>query len=204
MGVSGSGSINLIVGILPLLPFATSFATEWDKRATNFWIVRTGIRNYSINKVVTSALSGALTTGLGIVLFILIAGLWFPLFSNITSGNPYAELLEAGKPLLYLMYYIVHISLGSALFAVTGLWVSTYIPNKFVAISTPMVLYFIAHRFTTQLDIPEYLKALWIVEAIYHAGSPLATLLLKLVIVTILCILMGYGTVPTNTEEGVA
>lgn len=192
---SGSESRMLMVGILPLFPFAITFAIEWEQRATQFWMIRTGIRNYSSSKVFVSALSGFLTTALGVSIFVLMALIRFPLFTHVSTGDAYSVLLEAGKPVQYLCYYIVHISLSSALFAVAAVWISAYIPNRYAAVAGPLVLYFVAHRFTTTLDIPQYLKVITIVEGGYDAGTPQKTLLLKLGIVMALCLLMGYGTI---------
>ena len=191
----GGGIFVLITGILPLFPFATSFATEWNNRATNFWMVRTGVRNYSVSKVLASGISGFLTTAIGLVVFTLLMRIRLPLFVQSSTGDPYEYLLLVEMPISYLFFHITHISLTAALFAVIALWVSTYLPNKFVVLAAPLVLYFIVHRFTTQLDIPEYLKAMNIVEGMYNAGSPIATLLIKLGTVFIFCLLMGYGTV---------
>lgn len=192
---TGGGSLFLMTGILPLFPFATTFASEWGQQATNFWTVRTGIRNYAVGKVIVSALAGFLTTAVGLSLFFLLMRIKLPLFSAPSSGDAYASLLDQEMPIRYLLYHVTHISLTSALFAVVALWISTYLPNRFVTVAAPLVIYFVAHRFTTQLDIPEYLKATWIVEQIYDAGSLNATLLIKLGIVVSLCMLMGYGTV---------
>src|SRR5690625_3367540 len=57
---TGGGSLFLMTGILPLFAFSTTFASEWGQRATSFWIVRAGIRNYATSKVIVSALSGFL------------------------------------------------------------------------------------------------------------------------------------------------
>ncbi|SFP63929.1 hypothetical protein SAMN05444406_101182, partial [Caldicoprobacter faecalis] len=51
------------------------------------------------------------------------------------------------------------------------------------------------HRATTGRSIPQYLRIVVLVEGMYPTGSPHTSLLLKLVIVLILCLLMGYGTV---------
>jgi len=193
-GTSG-GSLFLLTGVLPIFAFATTFASEWGQKATSFWMIRTGIRKYSISKVIVTAISGFLTTAVGFLLFILLMWIKFPLLFSPSSGDAYAVLLENGEAIKYLMYHITHVSLTSALFEVIALWVSTYIPNTFVAIASPLIVYFITHRFTTQLDIPEYLKAMWVVESIYHAGTPMYTLLLKLGIVLALCTLMGVGTI---------
>ncbi|SFQ31566.1 hypothetical protein SAMN05444406_12627, partial [Caldicoprobacter faecalis] len=71
LGISGTASMLIIASILPLFPFATTFATEWQERAVRFWIVRTGIRNYSMSKVLVSAISGFLTTAVGMLMFVL-------------------------------------------------------------------------------------------------------------------------------------
>lgn len=188
----GGGSLFLLTGIIPLFTFATSFASEWEQRATSFWMIRTGIRTYSVSKIIMTALTGFLVTALGFWLFILLLAIKYPLLSFISTGDAYVGLLEAEAPVKYLLFHITHTSLTSALFAVTALWVSTYIPNTFVTIASPLVIYMIAHRFTSQLEIPEYLKALTIVETTYDAGSPISTLLLKLVTVVVLCMLMGF------------
>ncbi|MBP1994323.1 hypothetical protein [Paenibacillus eucommiae] len=192
---TGGGNMILVVGILPLIPFATTFASEWEEGSASFWLVRSGVRNYAVSKVVVSAFSGTLTTFAGILLYALILLIKLPFFSTITTGDAYAPLLEAGMPVRYLLYSAAHLSLSSALFAVAALWISTYIPNRFTALAAPTVLYFALYRLTRFWDLPLYLNLGTIIEGTYHAGSPQATILFKLGTVTILCLLMGYGIV---------
>lgn len=192
--ISG-GTLFIITGVLPLFAFSTSFASEWEQGATSFWLIRTGVRNYSINKVLVSALTGFLTTCLGMLLFILLLRIKFPLFVFNSTGDPYAYLLDDGKLMIYLIYNIFHYSLSSALFAVTALWVSTYIPNRFIALASPLALYFVIFRFTTSLDIPRYLKINTIVESGYRGETAFNTFLFKLIPVIVLCGLMGFAAV---------
>jgi len=192
---SGSENLMLIVGILPILPFATTFATEWEEHAIGFWIIRTGIGNYAVSKVLVGALSGFLTTAAGTILFVLIALTRLPLFTDATAGNAYSLLLDAGKPVQYLCCRIADISLSSVLFAVAAVWISAYITNKFTAVAGPLVLYFLALRITATLNIPWYLKISAIVHGGYGMGTPIQTLLFKLGIVVVLCFPMGYGAV---------
>lgn len=191
---SGSENMMLIAGILPLLPFAVSFADEWEEHAAGFWMIRTGIRHYAVSKVLVSAVSGFLTTAAGLILFILIALTKLPLFINSTAGNAYSVLLDAGKPVQYLCCYIADISLSSVLFAVAAVWVSTYITNKFTAVAGPIVLFFMLHRITATLNIPQHLKISAIVHGGYGTGTPMQNLLFKLGIVALLCFPMGYGS----------
>lgn len=192
---TGGGSVFLIAGILPLFAFSSSFASDWEQRVTSFWIIRTGIRNYAISKVVISALSGFLVTLCGLLMYILIMQVKLPLYSGYGGGGSYDVLLDLNKPISFLFFDMTHIALTSALFAVVAVWVSTYFTNKFAAIASPLVIYFIVHRFTTQLDIPHYLKAMYLVESIYVGYTPLIALFIKLVSVLVLCLLMGLATV---------
>ena len=193
--ISGSGNIPLIVGILPLLPFAITFASEWEERAVSFWIIRSGVRAYAFSKLMVSAASGFLTTFTGILLHVLLLRTQLPLYTIFQTGDAYAALLDAGKPWTYLLSAAAHLSLSSALFAVMALWISAYIPNKWTALTAPVVLYFVMLRLTRYWDIPPFLNPGMLVEGTYHAGSPLASLLFKFGMVTCLIWLMGYGTI---------
>lgn len=193
--LSGSGNSLLILGILPLLPFATTFASEWEERATNFWMIRTGVRSYAVCKILASALSGFLVTFIGMLLCALILLGWLPFFSHITTGDAYVPLLEAGMPVRYLLVSAAHLSLSSALFATAAVWISAYMPNRFTALAGPVVLYFTIYRLTRFWDIPSFLNLGALVEGVYHAGTPLASFLVKLATVAVLCVLMGAGIV---------
>lgn len=192
--ISGSGHIPLIVGVLPLIPFAVTFASEWQERAVNFWIIRTGVRLYATSKVIVSACSAFFATFIGIMLHALILWSWLPLYTSFQTGDAYAPLLEAGMPWQYLVSSAAHLSLSSSLFSVTALWISTYIPNKWTALAAPIVLYFVLLRLTRNWDTPSFLKVGMLIEGTYHAGSPIAAFLFKLGIVFVLCWLMGIGT----------
>lgn len=193
MGIGGSGSLILIVCILPIFPYGTVYATEWEEQATSFWIVRTGIRNYSLCKILSTALTGFLTVAIGLLLFILIMLINVPLFTHSTTGNAYETLLLEGEPVKYLFYFIAHYSFTGALFAVTALWVSTFVPNKFVAVATPLVLSFVAQLITSILDIPQYLTITTIVQGVYNVGTPATSLMVKMLTVAVLCLIMGFG-----------
>lgn len=191
----GSGNMILILAILPLLPFATSLASEWEERAAGFWIIRSGVRSYVVCKVLAGALSGFLVTFFGVLLYALLLSFKLPFFSRITTGDAYVPLLEAGMPVRYLLVYNSHLSLSSTLFAVAAIWVSAFIPNRFTAIAAPAVLYFTLFRLTRFWEIPPYLNLAVLIEGAYPVGSPLTSFLIKLGTVSVLCVLMCVSTV---------
>ncbi|MDW7656184.1 MAG: hypothetical protein SCM11_03295 [Bacillota bacterium] len=196
LGLTLSGTANalLFLCLLPILPYATSFAGEWNEQAVSFWVIRLGCTRYALGKIVVSALSGFLFTAAGMLLFIGLLSLRLPLFVRSSTGDVYSVLLDQGHPWQYLFFYIMHLALSSALFAVAALWVSTIITHTFTAITGPLVIYFIAHRFTTTLDIPTFLKAGAIVERVHGTGTPWQALGVKGATVFVLVLIMGILT----------
>jgi hypothetical protein len=73
------------------------------------------------------------------------------------------------------------------------MWISVYIPNRFVAAASPVVLQFTLTRFTSGRELPGYLNPILWFDGIYDVGSPFATLLIKLTTVLVLCSLMGIA-----------
>ena len=202
ISINGPSTFLIIICILPIFPFALTFAIEWEEHATSFWIIRTGIKPYVLSKVIVSTLSGFMVTGLGIMFFVCIARLNLPLYTQITSGDPYVPLLENGRPLIYLLAYTTHYALSGALAAASALWFSTIFPNRYMTVAAPTMLYFVFNRITAFMDIPGYLKATYWIEGMYPAGSPEFSLLVKIATVTLICFLMGCGAIK-NIERRV-
>jgi hypothetical protein len=128
------------------------------------------------------------------LLFISLLTLRLPLFVSSSTGDVYSILLDQGHPWRYLFFCIAHLALSSALFAVAALWVSTIICHTFTAIAGPLVIYFVAHRFTTTLDIPTYLKAGAIVEWVHGTGTPWQALGVKAATIAVLILILSVLT----------
>lgn len=193
-GLGGSGTIIMIICLLPIIPYSMVFAEEWQQNATKFWMIRTGVNKYTTSKLIASGLSAFLTTFLGLTLFLFITTPAFSFFTYSRTGDAYSPLLDVSLPLLYNLLFISHYALSAMIFSFIAMFISTYIPNKFVVLASPVLIYFILHRFTALLNIPEYLKAVNLVEGIFDAGSPLNTFILKLFIVLIICLLLSVST----------
>ncbi|AEE96628.1 hypothetical protein [Mahella australiensis] len=193
LSMGGSGTASIILSIIPVFTFAISFAIEWEEKAVYFWIVRAGIIRYTISKIVVSAISGFLTVVVGMILFIVILMPWFPLFAISSTDYSYEILMGQGYVLLGMLLYIAHFGFTGALMAVCAMWISVYIPNRFVAAASPVVLQFTLTRFTSGRELPGYLNPILWFDGIYDVGSPFATLLIKLTTVLVLCSLMGIA-----------
>lgn len=187
------GSLMLVLATLPLMTYTISFATEWEQKAVLPWVIRTGVYPYAISKVVTSVISAFLTMIMGCILFITVMSFKFPFYDSGYAGDTYHSLLENNHIFTYFAMYITDFALVSFLFAGIAFFVSTLIPNKFVVLTAPVVIYFVAHRLTSSL--PNNLRAVNLVEGSYNVGSPLSSLLLKLSIVIGITIILSLLSV---------
>ncbi|WP_017473425.1 hypothetical protein [Amphibacillus jilinensis] len=196
MGLTGAhGNLMLVLGTLPLIPFTLSFASEWQERAVFPWVMRTGVTLYTLSKFLFSAISAFLTTVVGLVLVVVLLTLWFPLNQGVYIEDAYSVYVENNELIRYLVIYISHVALSSSIFAMIAFFVSTVIPQPIVVLASPAVFYFVWHRITSTLSIPGYLRALYIFESIYDAGSPLRTFGLKLMIALIIALPLSYLSV---------
>jgi len=194
--LTGSGSTLFILCIAPILPYAMSFASDLEDKALPFWIIRTGTRKYAISKFSSSVVAGFLSVTSSMVIFSLIMSIFFPLFDGkINSGSSYATLLEENQPWIYILVLTAHYSLSGALFAGTALTISTFVPNKFSTMASPIVIYFVLMRLTTQASLPNFLEPSFLVEGIYSDVSPAAAFLHKLIPVVGILGMLLYVTI---------
>ncbi len=189
-----NGSSLLTLFILPTLPFAMSIAMDWDSRAVPYWVAREGAGRYTVSKLLVSALSGFLTVGLGLIIFVLANGAFFPWYRSC-SGADYEQLFEGGHIFLGWLGYILHMSLSGALIGALGMLTSIFVPNRFVAVSAPLAIHLTVLRIMpTELISPisVWYPTNW-VEGIHCTLSPWRTLIEKLLITAGFCILMCIG-----------
>lgn len=158
LSLSGSSVILLVAGVLPLLPFAMTFASDYTERADVFHILRASGYPYFICKYIVCMISGFLTTFCGMSLFACLLSIRYPLLVTVSSGDAYAVLLEAGKPLRYLLMFNMHTGLSAVLFCGAAALVAAYIPDKFTTIAAPVVIYVLLHRLTEETGLPNILK----------------------------------------------
>lgn len=193
--LTGSGSVLFVICIAPILPYGLSFAKDLEDKAPPFWMIRTGTRKYAMSKLLSAIIAGFLSVFIGIIFFSVILSFFFPLLNQITSGDSYAVLLENNSPVFYILVIAIHYSLSATLFAGGAMTISTFLPNKFSVIATPIVIYFVLMRLTDLTSIPAFLKAGSMVQGIYPDVSPLSAFLYKLIPVIGVLGLMLYVTV---------
>ena len=132
-----SGSVMLFAApLLTPIPYAGAFVDDVKSGYLKAYLPRTSVTRYIVGKELACALSGALSLVGGIVLgHILITLVLIPI--ETFSGMPVDPQLGAllGRVGLYGLF--------GALFAMTGMLLSTMTMNAYMAYAAPFILYYV-------------------------------------------------------------
>ena len=193
--ILGSGAFSTAICILPALTYSVTLPMEWKASATPYWIVRTGISPYAISKMIVSAVAGLLTLAVGMLLFVGIFSIRYPIYISSCTDTAYDALLAEGKIAAGLAGYILNYSLSGALAAACGTFVATFIPDPFVAASSPLLVYFTLTRLTSGKNLPGILNPLFWMEGIVATSSTGQAILEKFIVIAILCTGMSLAAI---------
>lgn len=144
-----------LVVIFAAIPFAASFCSDWNCQYIKPVVIRSGVRKYTWSKVTICFISAFLTVFVGLIIFILLLSLKMPILpvENIQDSvvAPFAPLATGPLPILYILARVFVFSLAAALWSVVGLAISAYIPNRFVAIASPVIASYLLEELTSYL-----------------------------------------------------
>lgn len=160
--------------LLAALPFAAGFCNDWCCQYIRPVVVRSGVKKYALSKVLVCALSAFLVILIGMSLFFVIVGFLLPVAHPNPINEPvppYGVFLEGPAPFLYLLCVCSLFALSASLWAVIGLAVSARLPNKFVAICTPLIASYVLPELTLYLPSPCNLYFLARGRNILHQGA---------------------------------
>lgn len=134
------------------LPFTANFADEWTSGMTVHCIVRKGIRKYAVMNILFCAATAMFTVFCGMMLFCVFYSFFVPVY--IPNGNPYGfifgQFLSNNQGGIYLTLRILIFSASCAMWAITGMLLSAFLTNKYVAICAPFVASYVVERITIQ------------------------------------------------------
>lgn len=139
-----------IIVILGAVSFAANFAEEWNNSVTTSVALRCGTRKYAISNIICVFVSSIITVFLGIILFVGIAALFADKFSTLSGSyrKPFAPIFENNVPFFYVAYKSFVLAVSCGTWSVIGLAVSAFFPNKYVAVTAPIVISYLLERAT--------------------------------------------------------
>lgn len=146
------GVYRKAVAVFCALPFTANFADEWSGGITLQCIARKGVKKYAAANILLCWFTAMLTTILGMLGFCGFLSIFIP-FSK-PYVNPYGfifgELLHSGSSGVYILLRIIIFASSCAMWAVIGMLLSAFFPNKYAAICAPFAASYVVERITIQ------------------------------------------------------
>ena len=141
---------------------AVFFCEEWNSKA--FWQIslRLGVKRYCYGRCISTILSGGLMAMLGETLFFLSLITQRPLFYPEEEGARVAmpQLAACVREKDFVTYFVLSILMSFfsySLFALAALVVSTWLPNRFVTMVSPMIIWFSLGVINQLFSVPLFL-----------------------------------------------
>jgi hypothetical protein len=154
----GLSMYKKLVVLFTVIPYAASFCSDWNCQFIKPVVIRTGVSRYIWSKITTCFLSAFFAVWIGIMLFVALMSTIMPVMpvhqlQNMVAGSPFESLAYSPLPVLYLFAEATVYSLAAALWSVVGLTVSAYMPNRFVAIATPVIAGYLLENLSMNLPV---------------------------------------------------
>ena len=194
-----SGDYIIVVLFLGGLPYAKAFVTDWNTQFLRLQLIRTSPDGYAWSKVVTVFLSSFISIFLGFFLTIACFSLHMPFVDeNFWLGGmdsvPVYGLLIDNSWFLFFAVQISVLALGVAVWSVCSLLVSAYATNSFVALTSPVIGYYLVINSIGRF-LPVYLKMDRFMLGKIALGNIPSTFLYTLFYFLLLIALLGFGFV---------
>lgn len=188
----------VILGLIPVFPYALSYADDRNSRMLYYWAIRSGTERYAVSYYITTLLGAFLSVFAGILLyFIMIRARGFAIAEN-GFVNPngqfqsYVPLYNHGHKLLFYLSIMCEYALGAAAMAGISSAAASIFKNKITIIAAPLMFWMpLMCIFPTNNVL--YVNDLLRVTA--NDADPLKNFLLKVFTVSIYCIACGLITV---------
>lgn len=145
-----------ITVLFAALPFTANFSDEWKSKITPYCVTRRSVKKYAVSNVILCFVTSFIALFLGIMLYMLGASF----FSEFDRPDPNASIYTMpyhefyNSDSLRWLFPITRVfifSLSGGMWCVMGLMLSALIPNKYVAVCSPVVASYIVERITMQL-----------------------------------------------------
>lgn len=172
------------------VPYAASFLADTENHYLQLVLKQVPPAAYSLSRCLAAAISGFLAVSAAMGLFLLFLCLQYPFrTSDYISYSGWAGLIEAGKPVLYLLLSVWLTGATGGVFAVLALALSTGVKNSFVVLSFPVLLYYAVSTLATALKLPPWMDLSVMLYVPIDSGNLLGSLLYVSVFLLVLFML---------------
>lgn len=132
--------------IFPVMPYGTSFCDDYNSGYIKFITIRTGYKKYCFTRIATVGLSGGIAIFLPFLIIFIVAIIVGKPCTGIQEDQFYLytmweNYVSAGGGSLVLAAKLLLAFLFGAVWSLVGLAVSAWIPNRYVTLIAPFIIY---------------------------------------------------------------
>lgn len=192
---AGTGSVDVLLLLFPLLPYAVSYAKDMEEHALDFYMVRMDAMSFMVVRFAAAVFSAFACVVVSFAMFsVILLCMGHPLSvgaaSSMTEG--YQEFMGSHTA-LYLTCYTADRGLSAAMIAACAVFMSVLYSHSFFAFVSPACIYLLSVR----LVFPMEVRRTWLmpdtwIEGIYESPSGgFATLMCKVGVAVLVCLVYG-------------
>ena len=148
------GLFKKIIVFCAAIPFATVYCQDSNSGYIKSLIVRSSERAYVWTNVAVCALSGFAAVFAGMLVFFGIVSVWLPP-AAYEAGGVY-DSLAVNHPMVYVLMIVGVFAAYAAMWTVVGLALSSLLPDRYVALGSPVIFGYLLEELTQGL--PPYLN----------------------------------------------
>ena len=142
-----------VILIFAAVPFAANYCTEYNNGYANMCLIRTYPGKYINSNLLAGAVSSFAVTFMGLIVFLMYLSVNIPFYESSAGSAPmpYGYFLNINCPIIYIMIRISIYAVSNSMWVISGIALSSIIPNSFAAICSPYIFSYVLEKLTMKL-----------------------------------------------------
>lgn len=191
---------HIIYILFAAIPGALLFCFDWEHQFVRFVLIRCPKNSYTISMVLTCFISSASSVILSNTILLSLLSIQYPFFYNATNILP--DSYWNYGPIFYLLVKILCEAACAGFLSIAALALSTVLTNSFVALASPIALYYVISTVSYYFFVPQYLHISSLSQGLVQVyQNPIISLVYILFVFAIASIMVGYLFVKNCTRR---
>lgn len=186
---------HILYILFAAIPSTLLFCLDWEHQFIRFLVIRTSQKCYTVSKVLVCFITAISVVLLSNVLLLIIFSSQFPLFDSNSDMLPNSYLTWSGEAgvIIYILIKILCEAACAGFLSVTAMWLSTIVVSSFVALATPMMVYYIINTASYFFHVPGILHIGSLSNGLVEINqNPILSLLYTLLVFITATIVSGH------------
>ena len=150
--ITDLSNMNKLLVLTAAFPLATSFCDDWSGKYMNQVVLRSNSGAYIKGKIFMCAVSSFAISFIGLIIYSLFNTVLYGVGTeSVQQGEVFYDIGKSTIPFMMIIIRCFLFAIVSSVYAVAGLALSAFIPNRFVAVTAPLFMNTIIEQIMNQL-----------------------------------------------------